>query len=146
VSYLRQTRKAIAPGGIFICDIFGGGESDRFGNWSFKRKCSNFLYSFEQSSVDLLTNTCRFSISFKFSDGSCLKNSYNYHFRVWTIAELRDALQEAGFHRVEVWIAKNELNSDGFCSGPGEYIRVRTRSLNPDGSWNAYIVGVPDIS
>ena len=66
--------------------------------------------------------------------GSKLKKAFTYHWRLWTLPELRDMLAEAGFSRVHVyWQGSDE---DG--EPDGDFTVVETAENDP--AWIAYIV------
>lgn len=136
--YLRRSLEALSPGGILVADIFGGNRP-LTEPWLFRRKCSSFEYWFEQAPCSLLTNVCHCSINFKFKDGTVLRNAYTYDFRVWSIADLLEAMREAGFAHVDLWISQNSNEIEG---GMGDFERVDKAIFMPTGSaWNAYVVG-----
>jgi hypothetical protein len=73
-------------------------------------------------------------IHFKFPDGSKIKRAFSYEWRLWTLPELREILEEAGFSNVAVyWEGEDE---DG--EGNGEF--TETDTGDPDLAWVAYIV------
>lgn len=72
-----------------------------------------FEYWREDGPVDWMTNRFRMSLSFRFSDASWLRDVFWYDFRVWSIKELTEAMEEAGFVRVSVHILpRNIVDSD----------------------------------
>ncbi len=72
-----------------------------------------FEYWREDGPVDWMTNRFRMSLSFRFSDASWLRDVFWYDFRVWSIKELTEAMEEAGFVRVQVHILpRNIVDSD----------------------------------
>ncbi|KAI3482977.1 hypothetical protein L1887_54097 [Cichorium endivia] len=72
-----------------------------------------FEYWREDGPVDWMTNRFRMSLSFRFSDASWLRDVFSYDFRVWSIKELTEAMEEAGFVRVQVHILpRNIVDSD----------------------------------
>ncbi|KAI9103252.1 S-adenosyl-L-methionine-dependent methyltransferase [Phlyctochytrium arcticum] len=105
MTYLRNCREGLAPGGTLIVDLFGGATVASAGGRLFERQYSNFKYYFEQKPYDLLTNTSRVHLHFRFDDGSWMKNAWSYDFRAYTIIEIREAMVEAGFRSTHVWLA-----------------------------------------
>jgi hypothetical protein len=63
-------------------------------------------------------------IHFHFDDGSKLKNAFSYHWRLYTLPELREILEEAGFARVTVywqgWDEDDEPDGDFQPATAGE--------------------------
>lgn len=106
VGYMRRAREGLAPGGVLVCDMLSNGTSEtNKQRHSFVRDCGSFIYHFDQTAVDPLDNTCHCHLSFEFPDGSWLRNAFSYNFRIWSMAEIRDALLEAGFSAVEAWVS-----------------------------------------
>ncbi|TPX30743.1 hypothetical protein SmJEL517_g05761 [Synchytrium microbalum] len=62
-------------------------------------------YIFEQSPINPMTNLVAMKLHFSFSDGSQLRNAFGYDFRIWTIPEVREAMNDAGFRNIHVWMA-----------------------------------------
>lgn len=64
-----------------------------------------FEYWREDTPVDLRTNTFRMSLSFRFTeDGSWVRDYFSYNFRYWTMAEVVEAMEEAGFADINVQV------------------------------------------
>jgi hypothetical protein len=71
-------------------------------------------------------------IHFKFRDGTKLERAFTYDWRFWTIAELTELLEEAGFRQVRVYWDTSEDDDH-------ELYRPRKTAANQPG-WLAYIV------
>lgn len=114
LKYFTKCFEAIKPGGVMVCDGFGGTRST-FTPWEFRRRCSHFDYIFEQSPINILTNRTTCSINFKFRDeqghGKKLR-AFVYDFRAWSVAEISEAMREAGFEDVSVWVGESQMMSD----------------------------------
>ncbi|NBP95018.1 MAG: class I SAM-dependent methyltransferase, partial [Gammaproteobacteria bacterium] len=51
---------------------------------------------------------------FKFPDRSKIERAFSYHWRLWTLPELRELLKEAGFKRVLVhWEGTDPETDEG---------------------------------
>ncbi|KAJ2537542.1 hypothetical protein EV175_006690 [Coemansia sp. RSA 1933] len=86
-------------------------------------------------------------------DRSILKDCFTYDFRVYSLCELREAMLEAGFDDVCVWISvKNSSDSlddsedeggDEKCSSPdfSDFEELVSPAEMPE-SFNAYVIGV----
>lgn len=150
------------PGGIFVCDLFGGAEYHDLEQPLIQtiRSISNFKYIFEQKNLDILTNRINCSMHFKFRDGSTIKNAFQYDFRMWTFFELKEIFTDAGFTRVYIWLmGRNRLhttesNQDDVDADDDQETTFERIQLHPTimttrknidtdliRSWNAYIVG-----
>ncbi|KAJ1937152.1 hypothetical protein EC988_007976, partial [Linderina pennispora] len=111
IRYLKHSLKNLNDFGLLFCDIFGGVEATKSGISNI-RDLGSFKYYFHQHSYDLMNNTIRFSLGFKMRDGSVLKNCFSYEFRVYTVSDLKEAMLEAGFDDVSVWISPRTRDGD----------------------------------
>ncbi|KAJ1665932.1 hypothetical protein IW140_002860 [Coemansia sp. RSA 1813] len=159
VRYMRHSLGNLNDFGLLFCDLFGGHEAVRSGVTRV-RNVGSFKYHFRQNGYDLMRGTIRFSLSFRMQDGSMLKDCFTYDFRVYSLCELREAMLEAGFDDVCVWIStKNNLDSsddseketESSCSESedgrrgsadfGEFEELVSPAEMPE-SFNAYVIGV----
>ena len=140
IEYFKIARSHLAEHGIMVMDMMGGGEcyTERHTDKrTIKKGRKGFAYHWTQESYNPITADATFSISFKFPDGSKLKRAFEYHWRFWTIPEVREMLAEAGFRESQVyWERENE--EDPELDG-GWY---RCGSADSDPSWISYIVGI----
>ena len=140
VDYFKIARGNLAPGGIMVTDMMGGGECYEEGHKdvrTIKKGKKGFKYVWGQDSFNPITHDASFSISFKFKDGSRLKHAFEYHWRFWTLPEVREMMLEAGFASAHVyWDVDCE-------TGDGESVSWERREDAPsDPSWVCYLVGV----
>lgn len=133
-AYLRLAHDVLEPHGLFLCDLYGGTEA--IVPTTEERHCDGFTYVWEQESYNPITNHTRGHIHFEFEDGSRLERAFSYDWRLWTIAEVRDSLEMAGFH--ESLVYWEEVDDDG--EGTGEFRRTEEEE-NQEG-WLVYIFGV----
>lgn len=133
VTYFRQVRKALRSGGVFVLDIYGGPDSQKPAEESTKYK--NFTYVWDQAEYNPITNEALNHIHFLFPDGSRMMKAFTYDWRLWTPAELTEALAEAGFSDACVYWEDSDADGDG----NGVY-RVRAKPEVED-AWVAYVVG-----
>ena len=92
--------------------------------------------AWEQHGFDPVTGVADYSIHFKTPDQKWMSDAFLYHWRIWGIRELRDALTDAGFKKSIVLWEKAE--SDG--TPTGEYLPVEEA---PDHEFFiAYLVAV----
>lgn len=132
IKYFKICRGTLKPEGLFFCDIFGGETAVKAD--VRKRELSNGVkYEFVQEDFCPITNRARFKMSFKFPDGSKLKEAFSYHFRIWTIPEIRDALKEAGFSKTVVWFHDESDDAEEDSYKPMEETYQRE-------SWHAFVV------
>ena len=69
-----------------------------------EREISDDLtYLWEQETYNPINHETLCHISFDFSDGSSMTRAFTYDWRLWSIPELREILEEAGFSRTAVY-------------------------------------------
>jgi hypothetical protein len=130
--YFERCRAALVDDGLFFLDAFGG--PDAIEVQKEKTKFDNFTYIWDQAEFHPVTSHILCHIHFKFPDGSKIKKAFTYDWRMWTLPEIRELLEEAGFSKVRVyWEGEDE---DG--EGNGEF--AETETGDSDLAWIAYIV------
>jgi hypothetical protein len=115
VEYLRRCRARLAAGsagwggGVFVCDTYGGSAAFRTGahrRTHVGRRGEVVHYTWEHVAADPLTGMVENAISFRVEAGGevvqDLPRAFTYRWRLWGIAELREAMAEAGFGATEV--------------------------------------------
>lgn len=118
--YLRITRQRLAHGhggfggGVFVCDVYGGAGAFKLGGLQRThpgRGREQIHYHWVHESADPLTGMVENSISFRVVvDGEVvqeLPRAFVYRWRLWAIADLREAMHEAGFTQTEVYTDVN---------------------------------------
>jgi SAM-dependent methyltransferase len=133
LGYFRSVKRSLAPRGLFCLDIFGGWESEALRTETRRKK--GFTYVWEQTAFDPITHEVRFAIHFRFRDRREMKRAFTYDWRFWTIAEVRELLQEAGFRRSEVYWEGTDRST---LKGNGIFRRTDHAESCP--GWIAYIV------
>lgn len=111
VRYFRAVRASLAPGGLFILDHYGG--SDALREMSDRRACGGFTYIWEQERYNPINGDMTCHIHFAFPDGTRLRRAFTYHWRHWTLPELRDALDDAGFSKNTVYWEGEDARGEG---------------------------------
>lgn len=139
IDYFKIARSNLQANGIMIMDMMGGSEcyeEDRVDKRTIKKGKKGFKYHWDQARFNPVTADVTFYIHFKFSDGSKLNRAFEYHWRFWTIPEIREMLNEAGFSESHVyWEQEDEDGED-----TGEWERSEESPSNP--SWVNYIVAI----
>jgi hypothetical protein len=139
VDYFKIARANLRVKGIMVMDMMGGGEcyeEELVDKRTIVKGKKGFQYRWKQESFNPVTADARFSISFKFKDGSKLKRAFEYDWRFWTIPEVREMLAEAGFRESHVyWESEDDDGED-----TGEWQRGEDAPSNP--SWICYIVAI----
>lgn len=131
--YFKRVRDGLAQDGMLMLDAFGGYEAYR-DELEEERECEGFTYVWHHESYDPLSGDMDTRIDFKFPDGSVMKRAFTYHWRLWSLPELREILDEAGFSRVTVYMQ----GWDDDDEEDGDFQPV-TRA-EADAGWLAYIV------
>jgi hypothetical protein len=73
-------------------------------------------------------------IHFRFPDRSRLERAFTYDWRLWTLPELRELLEEAGFRRTTVYWE----GTDRRGNGNGEFLPEAKGEA--DAGWIVYLV------
>ncbi|KAL6954824.1 hypothetical protein U1Q18_049069, partial [Sarracenia purpurea var. burkii] len=103
VSYFKHSRNALSRnGGIFVMDLYGGTSSEC--ELRLQRKFPNFTYVWEQAGFDIVQRKTRISLHFHLQKQRKLRHAFSYSWRLWSLPEIKDCLDEAGFHSVHFWI------------------------------------------
>lgn len=146
VSYFTYALASLSrKGGIFVMDLYGGTSSEC--ELRMQRKFPNFTYIWEQAGFDIIQRKTRISLHFTLrNQQKKLRHAFSYSWRLWSLPEIKDCLEEAGFRSVHFWIRQMPDSEDiksmeGFGVGrDAKYEEVT--SFQQQDSWNAYIVGV----
>lgn len=135
VAYFSAVRKSLAPKGMFVCDAYGGWESQQV--MKEKTKIKNFTYIWEQAVYNPINDHTVCHIHFKFKNGTMVKRAFTYDWRLWTLGGVRDALLDAGFAMADVYWE----DEDNKGEGTGIYRKRKSAENSP--GWNAYMVALP---
>jgi hypothetical protein len=131
--YFRKVHQALAKDGILFMDAFGGYEAYR----EIKEKTSykGFKYTWEHARYNPIDGNILCHIHFGFPDGSKLKKAFTYDWRLWSLPELCELLDEAGFSKVTVyWEEVDPETGDG----TGVYSPATVGSADP--GWVCFLV------
>ncbi|XP_073286559.1 uncharacterized protein [Primulina huaijiensis] len=146
ILYFKYALHALSnKGGIFVMDLYGGTSSEN--ELRLQRRFPNFTYVWEQAEFDIIQRKTRISLHFHLQkQQKKLRHAFSYSWRLWSLPEVKDCLEEAGFRAVHVWIrnmpdSEQIRCSDGFSVGRDVKYEEAT-SFKQQDAWNAYIVGV----
>lgn len=133
LEYFESVREGLADDGIFFLDAYGGYDAPRV--LEEERECEGFTYIWEQAEFNPIDSIMRCRIHYQFPDGSKIDNAFDYHWRLWTLPEIREVLEEAGFSQVDVyWEGTDEE------TGEGDGIYEPAEVGDADAGWVCYIV------
>ncbi|EXB38466.1 hypothetical protein L484_022367 [Morus notabilis] len=146
VSYFKHALEALSKkGGIFVMDLYGGTSSEQ--KLRLQRKFANFTYVWEQAEFDIIERKTKISLHFHLQkQQKKLRHAFSYSWRLWSLPEIKDCLQEAGFRSVHFWLRQmpdtgENRSTVGF--GAGRDIKYEEmKHFEQQDAWNAYIVGV----
>lgn len=131
-AYFGAVRRSLVKDGLFFLDFYSGPDSLRITRE--RRPLRGFTYIWDQAQYDALTGDYVCHIHFSFPDGSRIRNAFTYHWRLWTLPEIRELLSEAGFTRSIVYLE----GDDGKGGGNGVFAPAEVGENCP--AWLAYIV------
>lgn len=130
--YFTSARRGLKEDGIFFLDAYGGYEACK--EVKERTKYEGFTYIWDQAKYNPIDGHMLCHIHFSFPDGSKLKRAFTYHWRLWTLPELREILREAGFSKSTVyWEGTDEETGEG----NGEYTASELGDADP--SWICYL-------
>ena len=130
-SYFKAVLSALNSDGVFVCDAYGGWEAQE-PMLEPRRVKGGFTYVWDQDKFCPITHEIVNHIHFEFKDGTKWNKAFTYEWRYWSLPELRELLEEAGFSKVEVhWDVAPEHDEEDY--------RAVKRSNNQAG-WLAYLV------
>jgi SAM-dependent methyltransferase len=132
--YIKSCYRSLRPGGVLFLDAFGG--PDVMQHKVDKTRHRGFVYEWEQRSYDPISHEIVCAIHFAFPDGTRLRDAFLYEWRLWTLAELRELFDEAGFERIEVLWEGTDTATGG---GNGVFRRARRGGM--DEAWISIVVG-----
>ncbi len=136
--YFANALEGLETDGILFLDAYGGYEAPMV--LSEPRACEDtdgnpFTYIWEQETFNPIDSCMDCHIHFEFPDGTRIDRAFSYHWRLWTLPEIREILYEAGFTKVDIyWEGTDEENNEG----NGIYSPSDTGDADP--GWVCYIV------
>lgn len=130
--YFRSVRRSLADGGIFFLDGYGG--YDAFRVLEEATDHGDFTYVWDQASYNAVTGEMQCYIHFRFPDRSRLQQAFSYHWRLWTLKEILELLDEAGFSRVTTYF-------QGWDDASGEADGIWTAGdcVDADAGWLVHL-------
>ena len=134
LGYFARVRADLAPGGIFVLDIYGG--PDAMNEEEDVREVEQgFTYVWDQRCYLPATGDYEAHIHFRFRDGSELRRAFSYDWRLWTLPEVKDVLRDAGFRHVDSYWEGTDAAAEG---GNGVFRRSQRGDNCP--AWVTYLV------
>ncbi len=110
--YFARVRDGLNPDGILYLDLFGGPEA--MDTREERTPFRGFTYVWDQAAFNPISNEITCHIHFEFRDKSAMRRAFTYHWRLWTLAELREIALEAGFRDFIVyWEGTDRKTGEG---------------------------------
>lgn len=134
--YLERAHSTLNPEGVLLLDIYGGADAQRTSRES-REVDDDVDYIWDQHRFDPIHHHAVNFIHFEFRDGSRMERAFRYDWRLWSIPELRDLLDEAGFAETEVYWEGTDRKT-----GEGNDVFSRRERAPDDPAWIAYIAGI----
>lgn len=143
VQYLAASRKRLNKGGVLVLDLYGGARAFLAGQYvsAFQGlRGETITYTFEQRAANAVSGLVDVALTFAVdSPGKKLqhhRDAFTYHWRLWGLSEMREALQDAGFDTVEVY----ERLEEGADQEAPIHVRDVTATGVLEEAWVAYVV------
>lgn len=133
--YFRAAGRNLRDEGMLLLDLYGGPDSQR--EALERTEYDDFTYVWDQDTFDPVSQKARCYIHFEFPDGSKLKRAFTYEWRLYSIPEVREALEEAGFAETRVYWEGTDPKT-----GEGDGIYTETEHGDADEAWVCYLVAV----
>ncbi len=99
--YFKNAYKSLKKKGLLFLDAYGGTES--IDVCEEEKECDGFTYVWNQYQFNPITSRALNYIHFHFPDGTEMNKAFEYEWRLWTLAEIKDILVEVGFSDVGVY-------------------------------------------
>ncbi|XAM00352.1 hypothetical protein OT109_02980 [Phycisphaeraceae bacterium D3-23] len=149
LAYLQHTRRCLAEDGLLILDLFGIEPGGALSEQSRSIEPDDadtppYTYTWEQRAYDPATQRIDCRIHFTLADGTVMRDSFSYDWRLWDMPTLLRLMREAGFATAEAWGQTPGPSSPD--AGPADSPvdgRFTVLAGPPEaGDWVCYLVGV----
>ena len=101
LDYFISAREDLAEDGMLVIDVTGG--SDSLSEEPYATRVKGFELIWQQKNFSPVDHSADLTLTFRFRDGSEIDPPYQYSWRVWSIPELMDLLESAGFKEIDIW-------------------------------------------
>lgn len=138
--YFAKAREGLQDDGLLVLDLFGGTECLDELEEETELEEVDGTYIWEHAKYNPITNEILCHIHFKFPDKSRMDKAFTYDWRLWTLQELKELLEEAGYSKVRIYWEKfeNSDDDDDFLESTGEFYEAT--DVENQESWHAYVV------
>jgi len=111
LKYFKNARKSLKKEGLFILDLVGGPDCEKLTEEETEYK--DFSYFWDQDYFDPIQRIGHFYIHFKRKGERKQLKQFSYFWRLWTIPELKELLESAGFSDISVYWEQSDKKGDG---------------------------------
>lgn len=111
LEYFRRCYERLRPKGVFLSDCFGGSACLEANEEEMV--FDHFSYYWDQVSYDPITNNAMFYIHFKPKGMKKQEKVFTYDWRMWTIPELQEVMEDAGFKKSHVYWEGTTKSGEG---------------------------------
>jgi len=111
--YFQSAYNRVQDGGLFIVDCFGGSENFAPTEEETIYDDEKFSYFWDQDSFDPIHNQAMFYIHFRPKGGKKMKKVFTYDWRMWSIPEIREVMDEVGFKKTTVYWEGTDKDGEG---------------------------------
>ncbi|MES9930138.1 MAG: class I SAM-dependent methyltransferase [Candidatus Thiodiazotropha sp. 6PDIVS] len=133
--YFQRAFKQLSDDGVLFMDAYGG--YDSYKEIEEEREIedgdSSFTYVWEQEKYEPISGNLICHIHFDFEDGSRYEKAFSYDWRLWSLPEVKELLEEAGFKQITFYW--QGFDDDGEADG----VFVPVEEGEADAGWICYI-------
>jgi SAM-dependent methyltransferase len=135
VKYFSNVRRNINRG-LFIIDFYGGLHTYS----EHRHNNQSDFYEFHNEQMNILDNVSNSHLRYKTKEGK-LETLFTYNFRVYSIIELREALEDSGFDNFKIYIKDVSDDEENTFS---EYQEVDINGIyKPElDRYNGYLIAI----
>lgn len=133
LTYFKKAYEGLKDDGIFFVDIFGGTEC--FQEIVEETEFDKHSYFWDCDRYNPLSNEVLYYIHFK-KDGVKYEKAFTYDWRHWSVQEVKELMEEAGFSKVLTYWEGEDDDGDG-----DGVFKVSEEEENCE-SWVIYIAGL----
>ena len=133
LDYFGKVLSDLTDDGVFCMDLFGGTDAREPSEEETEHDDHDYIWDCDR--YNPLTNECLYHIHFRtHSNGIKHQKVFTYDWRMWSMAELKDILEEVGFSNVYTYWEGEDEDGDG----DGNF--YDTSDAENCESWVSYII------
>lgn len=133
IDYFKKLKTDLVKDGVLFLDAFGGYEA--YEELEEETEHDDFTYVWEQAHYNPISGEQRCHIHFRFPDGSALEKAFSYTWRLYSMPEITEMLEEAGFKKIRIYMQGWDEETD---EETDDYFEVTECDADP--GWIAYVI------